>query len=295
MKGRRIETTQSRTAEMTCGCRAASWMEKRAAFRSGDWVAPLLLPRKMQALFKVPVFRRLLTRVFGPEGVYEWVIARTRYIDGVFERALSSGFAQVLIIGAGFDTRAIRFKTGERGLKVFELDAPTTQNAKLGQYKARRIAVPPSVSFVAIDFEKESIRERLSESGFCAGARTLVIAEGVFQYLKPEAAMATLQAIKELAGAGSWFVFDYAHASALRGEGSSYGEARTVRGVRKLGESWQYGLDEQEVKPLLAKYSFTLVDLKSPRGLEDLYFKNEDGKVMASINGTQSIALAQKI
>lgn len=69
MKGRRIETTQSRTAEMTCGCRAASWMEKRAAFRSGDWVAPLLLPRKMQALFKVPVFRRLLTRVFGPEGV----------------------------------------------------------------------------------------------------------------------------------------------------------------------------------------------------------------------------------
>jgi hypothetical protein len=77
---------------LTCGCRAASWMEKRPAFKSGDWVAPLLLPRKIQVLFKVPLFRHALTKVFGPEGVYEWVIARTKYIDDVFERALADGF-----------------------------------------------------------------------------------------------------------------------------------------------------------------------------------------------------------
>ena len=294
MKKRRIETTQSRTADMTCGCRAASWMEKRPAFKSGDWVAPLMLPRKIQVLFKVAPLRRMLTKVFGPEGVYEWVIARTKYFDDVFERAMAGGVIQVLIIGAGFDSRAIRFKTGDRAVRVFELDAPTTQEAKRQQYKARGIAIPPNVSFVAINFEKESIAEKLLKSGFRRGTRTLVIAEGVFQYLRPEAAHTTLKTIGDLVGTGSWMVFDFAHASVLRGEGSTYGEKRMAQGVRKFGESWQFGLDEQEVRPLLLKYSFRLTDLKSPQALEECYFKGDDGKVFARINGTQSIVLAEK-
>ena len=294
MKERRIENTQSRTADMTCGCRAASWLEKRPAFKSGDWVAPLLLPRKIQVLFKVPPFRRMLTKVFGPEGVYEWVIARTKYFDDVFERALADGCVQVLIIGAGFDSRAIRFKTEDRGVTVFELDAPTTQEVKLQQYKARGIASPPNVRFVAINFEKESVNEKLVKNGFRRGTKTLVVAEGVLQYLKPEAALATLGTINELTGTGSWLVFDYAHASVLRGEGDAYGEKRMAQGVRKLGESWQFGLDEREIKPLLLKYSFRLKDLKGPRALEELYFKGQDGKLLGRINGTQSIVFAER-
>jgi methyltransferase (TIGR00027 family) len=291
-KERRIETTQSRTAEMTCACRAASWMEKRPAFHSGDWVAPLLLPRAMQGLFRIPPLRRLLTRMFGPEGVYEWVIARTKYVDEVFESA--RGFSQALLIGAGFDTRAIRFPIAERGLKVFELDAWPTQEAKLRQYKARGIAVPSNLVLAAINFEKETIGEKLLESGFCRGTKTLVVAEGVFQYLKPDAAHATLTAVAELVGVGSLLVFDYAHASALRGEGTAYGEKSMTQGVSKYGESWQFGLEEREVEPLLSKYAFRLLDLKSPRALEEKYFGGRSGRVSARINGTQSIVLAEK-
>jgi methyltransferase (TIGR00027 family) len=294
MQGRRIEKMQSRTAEMTCGCRAASWLEKRSAFKSDDWVAPLLLPRAMQVLFTIRPLRRLLTRVIGPEGVYEWVIARTKFIDQVFERALSSGVAQVLIVGAGFDTRAIRFKTDGRRIRIFELDASPTQAAKLEQYKARGITIPRNVSFVPINFEKESISKSLLKKGFRRGAKTLVVAEGVFQYLEPAAAHTLFATLRDLVGAGSTLVFDYAHASVLRGEGKAYGERRMTREVKKVGESWQFGLDKRDVVPLLSKYSFRMVELHSPSALESRYFRGRDGRVFARINGTQSIVLAEK-
>jgi len=294
MEGRRVETSQSRTADMTCGCRAASWMEKRPAFKSGDWVAPLLLPRKMQFLFRVRPVRRLLTRLLGPEGIYEWVIARTRYIDGIFEGALSNGVTQVLIIGAGFDSRAVRFKTAERSVRVFELDAAPTQQAKLRQYRARGIAVPANVTFVAINFDKETIEERLRAGGFAVGAKTLVIAEGVFQYITPDAAHATLKAVKNLVGRGSWLVFDYAHASVLRGEGDAYGQKRMISGTMRFGESWQFGLEKEEVKPLLSRYALKVKDLKDPPALQRQYFVDQGGKALARINGTQSIVFAEK-
>jgi hypothetical protein len=68
-----------------------------------------------------------------------------------------------------------------------------------------------------------------------------------------------------------------------------------VRGVRRVGESWQFGLEEAEVGPVLGKYSFRLVDQKSPRALEDLYFRSESGRLIGRINGTQSIALAERL
>ncbi|HUI70979.1 MAG TPA: SAM-dependent methyltransferase, partial [Spirochaetia bacterium] len=242
----------------------------------------------------IPFTRSLLTRLFGPQGIYEWVIARTKYIDDVFERALADGITQVLVVGAGFDSRAVRFKTEDRGVRVFELDAAPTQEAKLHQYTARGITVPPNVVFVAINFDKETIDESLLKNGFCSGAKTLVVAEGVFQYLKPESARATFGAIKDLVGPGSWLVFDYAHASVLRGEGEAYGETRMTRGVNKYGESWQFGLDERDVEPLLREYAFHVKDLKSPQALEQQYFEGKDGNPLARINGTQSIVLAQK-
>jgi len=291
---RRIETRQSRTAEVMCGLRAISSMESRPAFRSGDTIAQLLLPLRIHALCAIPPLRRLLTRIMGPAGMYEWAIARTRYIDGIFQEAVSAGFAQALLIGAGFDTRAIRFYGGTRGIHVYELDAATTQEAKLQQYQARRIEVPPTDHFIAIDFEKESFAAKLKEGGFRAGARTLVIAEGVFQYLTPETARETLRSISALVSAGSWLVFDYAHASVLRGDGGQYGEKGVTDRLQRMGEAWKFGLEEREVGPLLSEHGFALVELKNPQALEGMYFLGTKGKPVGRINGTQSIVRAER-
>ena len=78
---------------------------------------------------------RFYSRVLAPTGVYKYVIARTKYIDAVFKEALAEKFDQILLFGAGFDTRALRFQTEAQHTRIFELDAPFTQQAKLQQYK----------------------------------------------------------------------------------------------------------------------------------------------------------------
>jgi methyltransferase (TIGR00027 family) len=279
---------------MCCLCRAASSLESDPIYKTQDWVAKELLPKKIQLLFKIAIARRLLIRGFAPQGVYEWVIARTKYIDALFAKATSEGFSQVVLFGAGFDTRGIRFESELKGTKVFELDAPSTQKAKIDQYQKRGIAVPANVIFVPINFEKESVEDKLDEAGFGRGTKTLVVLEGVTQYLVPEAVYSALRTISNEVGKGSWLIFDYAHASVLKGEGHAYGQDRMMKGTNRFGESWQFGLEEAEVGPLLGKYGFKVIDRKGPNELEEAYFRNGKGETVGRINGTQSIVTGEK-
>jgi methyltransferase (TIGR00027 family) len=292
MAARRIESNASQTADITCGCRAISYMESNSMYKSGDWVAPKLLPRKLQILIRIPLAGRLLSHIMGPQGLYEWVIARTKYIDDIFVHAGIEGFSQILLFGAGFDSRGVRFQSELKDAKIFELDAPTTQTMKIEQYRKRGIDVPSNLTFVPINFEKESVAQKLNEAGFTQGMKTLFVLEGVLQYLKPESACATFETIKDQAGKGSWLVFDYAHASVLHGKENQQGEEGMMKRLDKYGESWQFGLEEAEVEPLLNKYGFQILDRKSPKELEEAYFKDKNGIVKARVNGTQSISMA---
>jgi methyltransferase (TIGR00027 family) len=166
---------------------------------------------------------------------------------------------------------------------------------KIGQYRKRGIEVPPNVTLIPINFEKESVAERLAAGGFRADGKTLVILEGVLQYLAPEAAHATIDTVRGLAGAGSWLVFDYAHASAVRAEGGPSEETRMMKGLSRYGESWQFGLEEAEVEPFLRGHGFRMVDRKGPKELGESYFRTADGVVRAQVNGTQSIVKAERL
>jgi len=269
-------------------------MEKDSLLKTDDWVSRQLLPRPVQAFFALAPLRRLIVRRVSPAGMYEWVIARTRYIDAVFSQVQQLGFAQTILLGAGFDSRAVRFRSELGGLQVFELDAPTTQAAKISQYHRRGIEVPKNLNFVGINFERESLAKRLEEAGFLEDARTLVIMEGVTQYLIPEAVYATLETISSRIARGSWLVFDYAHASAIGPEISGKDEIETAERLARSGETWQFGLEEQLLAPLLERYHFKIIDRKNPRELEVLNFKNRDGRVAYHISDTQSIVTAEK-
>jgi len=291
---RRVETITSRTAEMTCLCRAASSLERRPLYKSDDWIARLLLPKKVQFAFMLPPARRALIGAFAPEGIYEWVIARTKYLDSFFVNSAGSGFGQVLLLGAGFDTRGIRFERELKEARVFELDAPTTQGAKIDQYHKRGVCPPSNLLFVPINFEKESVEQKLREIKFDAGCKSFVVAEGVTQYLEPQAIDELFRTIEEFTAPGSRIVFDYAHASVLKGESKAYGEERMQAGLNRSGESWQFGLDEGEVEPFLRKYGLRLLARMSPADLEAAYFTDASGARVARINGTQSIVLAER-
>ena len=291
---RRIESSTSRTAEMTCLSRACSALETDHHYKSDDHIAPLLLPSGLKPFLHISLARRLFTKVAAPKGIYEYVIARTKYIDAVFKQALAEQFDQVLIFGAGFDTRALRFQDAMGNTRVFELDVPVTQQAKIGQYQKRHLAIPPSLTFIAIDFDKESLPMKLNEAGFLKHQQSLFVLEGLVMYLQPESVEATFQIIGDYARKGSWVVFDYIYASVLRKERIHYGETGIVQTVSGAGEQWHFGIEKGQIEQFLARYEMQLIDHKDAKDLEQAYFTDSNGKTMGRVNGTHCLVTAEK-
>jgi len=278
-----------------CLCRAISSLEKDRCYRSDDRVALSLLPDFLRFLIHIPFVGRLLIRALTAKGIYEYVIARTKYIDAVFRQALSDQFSQILIFGTGFDTRALRFQEEARQTKIFEMDAPPTLEAKLGQYQKRHLIIPPNVVFVPIDFDRESLPLKLDQAGFKRDVKSLFVLEGVLEYLQPQSVDQAFRTIRELAGAGSEVVFNYAYASVIRHEGMCYGEEGGMETLEKVGESWHFGIERGEIGPFLLRYGFELLDHRDARELEEIYFKDPAGKIVGRVNGTHCLSRAVKI
>lgn len=290
---KRIERTTSLTAKMTCLSRAASALEKDGFYKSGDFLAPLLLPDFFRLLFHIPLFRRGFMRSVAPRGIYEYVIARTKYINAAFQKALEDGFAQVLIFGAGFDTRALRFVHLSTRTRIFELDAVPTQQAKIGQYRKRHLELPPNLTFIPIDFNKEVLSEKLIRAGFEKGVRSLVVLEGVLMYLTPGAVDKTMQTIRDFIGRGSRVVFDFVHQSVLDERNSQSEEMEIKKVVADAGEQWQFGIESGKVEAFLVRYGLKLLDQSGHKDLENMFFTDQSGHLVANVNGTHSLVTAE--
>ena len=290
---KRIEEKTSRTAQYTCSSRAASYYEKTRFYHSDDYVAAKMVPWYIKPLIWNGFIRRSLLSVMAPRGAYEYVIARTKYIDEVFTRAVSDGVDQVLILGAGFDSRSIRLLPDESTVKVFEIDAPVTQKAKKGRLVELGLGLPMNTVYVPVDFNKEDPEGKLVENGFQYGKRCLFILEGLLMYLDEEAVEETLSLITRLGAKGSLVVFDYLYSSVLRREGRYYGEEDMHKNVEDVGEPWGFGIDEGEVESYLRERGLCLLEELDSKELENRYFTDDDGIVVGRINGTHSIVLAE--
>jgi len=292
---RRIEEKTSRTAEMICSLRVASYYEENPCYRSSDHVATLLVPWFVRYMSKSGFIRKLFITKFAPKGVYEYVIARTKYIDQVFTEAVDQGFEQVLIFGAGFDTRSIRLLQGDSIVKVFEVDAEATQKAKLRRLSEVGLPIPDNVTYIAIDFNKDDPMECLIASGFQHGKRCLFILEGLLMYLDDDAVDKTFHLIHDLSGDESLVVFDYIYSSVLKHQGKYYGEHELQKNVNDAGEPWTFGFEDGKVGRYLLDHGFNIKEECNTEILEKRYFTSYDGTLLGHINGTHSIVLAKTI
>ena len=292
MSRRRIETKSSRTAAYTCFSRGCATREKDPRFRGPDYIAENLFPPLARYVLDVAPLRKLLMRKMFPPGIYEYVLARTKVMDSAFTDALEAQFPQIVLLGAGFDTRALRFADRNRGTKVFELDVATTQQAKIEVMRKKKIPLPAKLIFTPIDFDKENIFDVLSKAGYQTGAKTLFIWEGVTMYLSAQAVDSTLNFIHNCAAPDSRVAFDYIYASVLRRESRYYGEQGIFDTVASTGEGWTFGLEDGEIKSFLAERGFAIVAHYTPPQLEKLYLTGEDGTLHGRVNGTHCIVIA---
>lgn len=139
---------------------------------------------------------------------------RTKTIDAAVRDAIARGTSQLVILGAGLDGRAWRMSE-LAGSRVFEIDHPATQAMKRAHLDALP-KVDADVTFVPIDFERQSLSDALAGAGHDASRPTCWIWEGVVMYLTPDAMRATLADVSSRSAPGSTLVINY-HTSMRRG------------------------------------------------------------------------------
>lgn len=217
----------------------------------------------------------------GRAGIGEFIVARVRHIDDYLNEQIEEGIDQLVILGAGYDSRAYRFEQLRGKVKVFEVDHPTTQEVKKAKLEKIFGAVPDYVNYVPLDFEQETLDERLPQSGYDEGLRTLFIWEGVTEYLDAGSVDATLSFVSKKSGPGSSIIFDYIHKSLLDGT-EKHGEVSIMRRNRFIsGEELTFGIEEGGIEEFLKARGFGPVKNVSRKELEEAYFtgKNKERRV----------------
>lgn len=185
----------------------------------------------------------------GAPGFYGGVVCRTRAIDDACRAALAAGATQVLLLGAGMDTRPYRMDE-TRAAAVWELDLPEVQAAKRAAVDRVLGGPPPHVRFAPVDLTTQDLAGTLAANGFDPAARTLLVWEAVSQYL-PRASVEDVFAFAGTLAAGSRVVFTYLPQRV-------FDEARFARWVRRY--QWQTGFDPIRLGAHLATHGLTLVE-----------------------------------
>jgi methyltransferase (TIGR00027 family) len=186
------------------------------------------------------------------------VSVRTRYIDDALGAALRNGVEQVVILGAGFDSRAYRIPGIER-LRVFEVDHPVTQARKRDRVVRRLGAISSHVTLVPLDLATDMLDTTMSVGRYRPDVRTFFICEGVTHYLSASAVESLLRFVARSA-AGSRIVFTYIHRAILDGSLTFAGADTTLTTVSRGGEPYAFGFDPVELPRYLATRGLTLIE-----------------------------------
>ena len=150
-------------------------------------------------------------------GVMGALVTRSRYIDDYLSDRIRDGIEQLVILGAGYDSRPYRFEQLKDRVRVFEVDHHATQEIKKAKLARIFGDLPDYVTFVPVDFAEKTLEKRLVESSYDKTAKTLFIMEGVTMYLNPEAMDNVLSFVTGYSGLGSSIIFDYFYKSAIDG------------------------------------------------------------------------------
>jgi methyltransferase (TIGR00027 family) len=205
----------SRTAINTTIYRAIGALEPDENIRTNDTFAEKFVPRSSWArIFPTINFSRgyeFATHQIksNPLSGYYYINFRTKYIDAILSDSLTNKVKQVVNLGAGYDSRAYRFHQIAPEVKYFEIDLPEMIANKKLRVKEILGALPDWVSYVPIDFNKQTLSEELIKAGYDKNKKTLFIWEGVTYYISNEAVTSTLQFVAKQSSPGSSIVFDY--------------------------------------------------------------------------------------
>jgi methyltransferase (TIGR00027 family) len=213
-----------------------------------------------------------------------FMVARSRFAEDALARAIGRGASQYVILGAGLDTFPYRNPYPAPQLRVFEVDHPATQDWKRGLLASAAIAVPASVTFAPVDFERQTLLDGLTRAGFDRGASTFFSWLGVTMYLTHEA-VALMLAFIASTPRGGGLAFDYAAPRSLLSEnGQRVFDALSKR-VAAAGEPFQTFFNPRTLEGQMARIGFQSIEDLGADELNARYFGDRaDGlRVMGTL------------
>ncbi len=256
----------SRTAQRVAIRRAAHQLHDHPRVLDDPLALRIIGPEAAQDLRANPKEHHAFSRAFRA-----FMAARSRYAEDELTQAVSKGVAQFVILGAGLDTFAYRNPHPE--LHVFEVDHPATQAWKRQQLSEAGIPIPKSLTFVPVDFERETLQAELQRFGLNFNAPAFFSWLGVVPYLTRQACMSTLSLIATMP-AESGVVFDFAVDPALLNAGQREALDALSRRVAAAGEPFQLFFDPAKLRNDLTGLGFHRTELLQGAQINERYFKD---------------------
>jgi methyltransferase (TIGR00027 family) len=264
-----IQDQASRTAEYMVFFRAMETARPDKVRLFEDQFAKLFLSPRLKfitELCKVPVINRIIWSYVDCRwpGVLTSGIARTRFIDDEVKLELKSGAQQIIILGAGFDTRPYRIAELAKVL-VYEVDHPSTSTTK------QNIMGKNRVRFVTVDFNSESLESRMNVAGYDPHLRSVFIWEGVTNYITESAVDSTFRWCSH-AAADSVVIFTYIDDHVLKSPKNFYGTKTLLKALDKAGEEWSFGIDPLYIAEFVKERGLILTKDLGASEYRQIYF-----------------------
>ena len=220
-------------------------------------------------------------------GIILHYLARKRHLDALAQEAIAAGCRQLVVLGAGFDTVAMRMYRSHPQLSCFEIDHPATQSTK-------RRACGDGLILISADLSDESPAKALSaEARFDRNAPTLFVAEGLLMYLPEARVEALLRELAELSAPGSRFAFTFMEARPGRTLAFYNGTRVIDWWLRWRGEAFRWGVARAAVGDFIAQFGWRLASISSPEELRRRFLAPHDLEHAPLAIG-ESIALAMR-
>ncbi len=219
------------------------------------------------------VLRANLWRFQKSRFLRAFIVLRSRYAEDELACAIQRGVRQYVILGAGLDTFGYRNPYPGSRLRVFEVDHPATQSWKCVRLREAKIAIPESLTFAPVDFERQTLADGLNRAGFRAEEAVFFSLLGVVVYLTKTTVMETFKFVASLP-AGSEIVFDYGILPSMLSESERSARESRANRAAAIGEPWITYFDPVSLARDLRGMGFKQVEDFGPEEAKDRYFKD---------------------
>lgn len=255
--------TASRTAQYMALFRAIESNRPANDRLFYDPFAILFLDSSLKFITKlsgISLFRNFIPKIIHNQGngAISSGIARTKYIDDLLEKTMKEGVKQVIILGAGFDTRGFRLPSLKE-ISVIEIDHPDTSRFKIERLKSSHIELPSNISFYEINFEKQSLEEIFETHKISFDLPTTIIWEGVTNYLTEDSIKNTFEFTKRFTDKFN-IIFTYINRLVLEHPEEFKGTQKVMKTLKEHEESWTFGFYPEKLTEYLKQFNLTLIE-----------------------------------